>query len=218
VGVANSRGEIIAFIDDDCAVFPDWLTEIVKAYQSPEIACVGGVSYRGDSEEIYIRADRVWGCNMSFPAEIFKQFRFDPGLKYSHYADETDLIGRLLDHGLRRVVAPKALARHYVKEASYRKQLPLSGYLNYHYMSAKRGSLDGYYTYVFRHSLKHVAIVEYSINYKGQTLAPLRLVCSVLLKLAYYLYVLLLEIPVAAKLQHRREEALFRSGRGLPAR
>jgi len=218
VGVANSRGAIIAFIDDDCAVFPDWLDEIVKAYQSPETACAGGVSYRGDSEEIYISADRVWGCNMSFPAEIFKQFRFDPGLKYSHYADETDLIGRLLDHGLRRVVAPKALVRHYVKEASYRKQLPLSGYLNYHYMNAKRGSLSGYYAYVFKHSLKHVAIVEYGINYKGQALAPLRLAGSVLMKMVHYLYVLLLEIPVAAKLQHAREEALFRSGRGLPAR
>jgi hypothetical protein len=49
VGISNSRGEIIAFIDDDCAVFSDWLQ--------------------------------------------VKQFQFDTGLKYSHYANETDLIG-----------------------------------------------------------------------------------------------------------------------------
>ena len=217
VGIAHSKGEIIAFIDDDCAVASDWLHELVKAYDAPEIAVVGGVSTRGDSEEIYISANRVWGCNMSYRASIFRQFRFDTGLKYSHYADETDLIGRILDHGFRRVVAASAKARHYVKQASYRKQLPLSGYLNYHYMNAKKGRLWGYYRYVFRHSLKHVAIVEYGINYKGQAIAPLPLLVSVLRKTAYYLYVLLLEIPLAATLQHRREEALFRRPRPFTA-
>ena len=216
VGVANSRGAIIAFIDDDCAGVPDWLTEIVRVYRTEEVAVVGGVSFRGDSDEIYISDDRVWGCNMSFRADVFQRFRFDTGLKYSHYADETDLIGRILAHGLRRVVAPQALARHYVKDASYRKQQPLSGYLNYHYMNAKRDSLAGYYTYVWRHSLRHVAIVEYGINYKGRSMAPLRLLGSVLAKCLYYGYVLLLEIPVAARIRHGREEALYRRGGAAP--
>lgn len=215
VGVAHSKGEIIAFIDDDCAVAPDWLRELVKAYDAPEIAVVVGVSTRGDSEEISISADRVWGCNMSYRASIFRQFRFDTGLKYSHYADETDLIGRILDHGFSRVVATNAKALNYVKPASYRKQLPLSGYLNYRLMNAKKGRLWGYYRYVFRHSLKHVAIVEYGINFKHQAIAPLPLLVAVLRKSAYYLYVLLLEIPLAATLQHRREEALFRRPRPL---
>jgi glycosyltransferase involved in cell wall biosynthesis len=217
VGIANSSGEIIAFIDDDCAVAPDWMREIVKAYDAPDIAVVGGVSYRGDSDEIYISDQRVWGCNMSFRASVFRQFRFDTGLKYSHYADETDLIGRILAHRLRRVVAPRALAKHYVEAASYRRQLPLSGYLNYHYMNAKKGSLLGYYRYVFSHSLKHVAIVEYGINYKGKSLTPWRILGSVLKKSCYYTYVLLLEIPIAATIRHAREEALFRRHQPLSA-
>lgn len=113
VGIEHCRGEVIAFIDDDCAVTADWMTELVNAYCEPEIAVVGGVSYRGDSQEIYINDTHAWGCNMSFRASIFKRFRFDTGLKYSHYADETDLIGRIIDHGYKRVIASKALARHY---------------------------------------------------------------------------------------------------------
>jgi hypothetical protein len=107
-------------------------------------------------------------------------------------------------------VTPKALARHYVRDASYRKQVPLSAYLNYHYLNAKKGSLKGYYFYVFSHSLKHVALVEYGLNFKGQQQSIPLVIFSAFRKSVYYLYVFLLEIPVAAKLKHRQEESLFR--------
>jgi GT2 family glycosyltransferase len=147
---------------------------------------------------------------MSFRSSIFRRFRFDTGLKYSHYADETDLIGRIIDHGYQRIVTPKALARHYVKDASYRKQVPLTAYLNYHYLNAKKDSLKGYYSYVFSHSFKHVALVEYGLNFKGQK-QPIPLVIFLIFrKCIYYLYVFLFEIPVAAKLKHWQEESFFR--------
>jgi glycosyltransferase involved in cell wall biosynthesis len=210
VGLSSCGGDIIAFIDDDCAVTPEWLNGLVSAYTEDKIAVVGGVSFKGDSDEIYINDRHAWGCNMSFRSSIFRRFRFDTGLKYSHYADETDLIGRIIDHGYQRIVTPKALARHYVRDASYRKQVPLSAYLNYHYLNAKKGSLKGYYFYVFSHSLKHVALVEYGLNFKGQQQSIPLVIFSAFRKSVYYLYVFLLEIPVAAKLKHRQEESLFR--------
>lgn len=210
VGVKNSRGDIIAFIDDDCAVSPDWMREIVDAYTEEKIAVVGGVSYRGDTPDIYIDNKHVWGCNMSFRASIFKRFQFDTGLKYSHYADETDLIGRIIDHGYTRIVAPKAIAKHYVEDAAYRKQVPLSSYLNYHYMNAKKGSLWGYYSYVVTHSLKHVALVEYGLNFKGSNRNSLSTLLLAARKTVYYLYVFFLEIPIAAKTKHAQEESLFK--------
>ena len=73
VGIQHCRGDVIAFIDDDCAVTADWMQELVNAYAQPTIAVVGGVSYRGDSEEIYINDKHAWGCNMSFRASIFKR-------------------------------------------------------------------------------------------------------------------------------------------------
>jgi glycosyltransferase involved in cell wall biosynthesis len=215
VGVAHSIGVIIAFIDDDCAVTPNWMAELVSAYTQPDIAVVGGVSYKGDGQEIYMDDQHVWGCNMSFRASIFHRFQFDTGLKYSHYADETDLIGRIIAHGYKRVIAPSALARHYVEDAAYRKQIPLSAYLNYHYLNAKKGSLLGYYKYVYRHSLRHVAIVEYGLNFKGKNISFLRMCLKVLRRLFYYFYVFLLEIPISAKIKHAREEALFKNNPDL---
>jgi glycosyltransferase involved in cell wall biosynthesis len=214
VGVANCRGDIIAFIDDDCAVSTTWIHELVKAYSRDSIAVVGGVSYKGDSNDIYINDRHVWGCNMSFRASIFQQFRFDTGLKYSHYADETDLIGRIISHGYERVVAPKAVAKHYVEDAVYRKQIPLSAYLNYHYLNAKKETWWGYYKYVLTHSLKHVAIVEYGLNFKGQRRPPLSTMALIIRKMIYYPYVLLLEIPISAKIKHAQEERLFRLNAG----
>jgi glycosyltransferase involved in cell wall biosynthesis len=214
VGVANCRGDIIAFIDDDCAVSTTWIHELVKAYTRDSIAVVGGISYKGDSNDIYINDRHVWGCNMSFRSSIFQQFRFDTGLKYSHYADETDLIGRIISHGYERVVAPKAVAKHYVEDAAYRKQIPLSAYLNYHYLNAKKETWWGYYKYVLTHSLKHVAIVEYGLNFKGQSRAPLSTMLLIIRKMIYYPYVLLLEIPISAKIKHAQEERLFRLNAG----
>lgn len=213
VGIDNSRGEIIAFIDDDCAVSTTWIHEIVKGYTHKNVAVVGGISFKGDSTDIYINDKHVWGCNMSFRASIFKLFRFDTGLKYSHYADETDLIGRIIAHGYERVVAPKAIAKHYVEDAAYRKQVPLSAYLNYHYLNAKRETLRGYYQYVATHSWKHVAIVEYGLNFKGQGRSPISNGVLIGKKAIYYLYVFLLEIPISAKIKHAQEEKLFKNNR-----
>lgn len=211
VGISQSLGEIIAFIDDDCAVSPYWLKELVKPYADEKIAAVGGVSYKGDSSELYIDDKHIWGCNMSFRSSILKRFQFDTGLKYSHYADETDLIGRILTHGYRKAIASTATAKHYIEEAAYRKQLPLSSYLNYHYMNAKKTSLFGYYKYVVTHSLKHVAIVEYGLNFKGKKMTPLSMWVQIAKKFIYYSYTLLLEIPISAKIKHAQEEKLFQS-------
>jgi glucosyl-dolichyl phosphate glucuronosyltransferase len=41
-GVAESTGEIISFLDDDVVVDANWLTEIAKAFDQYEAACVGG--------------------------------------------------------------------------------------------------------------------------------------------------------------------------------
>jgi hypothetical protein len=109
------------------------------------------------------------------------------------------------------VIADKALANHYVEDAAYRKQVPLSAYLNYHYLNAKKEDLWGYYKYVLTHSLRHVAIVEYGINFKGRKRSFIATLGDAIGKALYYLYVFLLEIPIAAKIKHGKEERLFSS-------
>jgi glucosyl-dolichyl phosphate glucuronosyltransferase len=41
-GIRESQGNIIAFIDDDVMVSPDWLAAVKAAFDSYECACVGG--------------------------------------------------------------------------------------------------------------------------------------------------------------------------------
>jgi hypothetical protein len=63
-----------------------------------------------------------------------------------------------LAHGYQKVIADKARVYLYVEDAAYRKQVPLSAYLNYHYLNAKKEKPWNDYKYVATHSLKHVAI------------------------------------------------------------
>ena len=43
-GVAEAKGEVLAFLDDDCAAPQDWLAEAVLLFQSDEkISLVGGM-------------------------------------------------------------------------------------------------------------------------------------------------------------------------------
>jgi cellulose synthase/poly-beta-1,6-N-acetylglucosamine synthase-like glycosyltransferase len=41
-GIAESEGEILAFIDADCVVEPEWLAELVRPFEDPEVGAVGG--------------------------------------------------------------------------------------------------------------------------------------------------------------------------------
>ncbi|HEU5050967.1 MAG TPA: glycosyltransferase, partial [Gemmatimonadales bacterium] len=41
-GISESDGEILAFVDADCIVEPQWLTEIAGAFEDPEVGCVAG--------------------------------------------------------------------------------------------------------------------------------------------------------------------------------
>ncbi len=41
-GVQAARGEVVAFVDDDCTPHRDWLANLVSALREPEVACCTG--------------------------------------------------------------------------------------------------------------------------------------------------------------------------------
>jgi GT2 family glycosyltransferase len=52
IGLAHCTGEIVAMTDDDAEVFPDWVTQMVKAHaEHPEAGGVGGAVLGVDSEK-----------------------------------------------------------------------------------------------------------------------------------------------------------------------
>jgi len=95
LGIKEAKGDIIAFVDDDTVLFPDWAEEMVKAYEDDSIIGVTGPAlplWENESmswfpEELYwiisctawadwkeIREVRnAWGMNMSLRREAFEK-------------------------------------------------------------------------------------------------------------------------------------------------
>ena len=109
LGIENAKGDIIAFVDDDVVLFPDWAEEMVKAFDSDSIIGVTGAAFplwENDSlkwlpEEFYwlvsctawtkwTNAQKVrgaFGANMAFRREAFNdgcQFSANAGFADEH--------------------------------------------------------------------------------------------------------------------------------------
>jgi len=95
VGIKQAQGDIIAFVDDDVVLFPDWAEQMVKAYNNDSIIGVTGPAFPSWEdpsmswfpEEFYwiisctawtgwkeVREVRnAWGHSMSFRKDAFEQ-------------------------------------------------------------------------------------------------------------------------------------------------
>jgi len=98
-GVANARGDIIAFTDDDCLVDPAWLREIVARFEDPDVLGVAGATFAqqggligmcedllgfpGGGHRRYHQyggeegpAELLSGCNCAYRRTVFDTFSF----------------------------------------------------------------------------------------------------------------------------------------------
>lgn len=140
IGAAAAQGAILAFIDDDAAPEPDWLTELAAPFAAPDTGCVGGhvrgrngvdfqwrggaVNRSGDSAPVAAQdlLTRDYGdprgpvlaplgCNMAVRRVALAEIGgFDE--RYRYYLDESDLARRLAGAGWRTRFAPAAEAHH----------------------------------------------------------------------------------------------------------
>jgi glycosyltransferase involved in cell wall biosynthesis len=100
LGIKNAKGDIIAFVDDDVVLFPDWAEEMVKSYGNALTIGVTGNGYplwednnmKWLPDQFYwivsctaftnwkqARSVRsAWGMNMSFLREAFEISMFSP--------------------------------------------------------------------------------------------------------------------------------------------
>jgi hypothetical protein len=140
IGIANSSGDIVAFIDDDAVVHSQWLRKIVDKYVSPDIFGVGGFTIDHTGKQFQATTticDRL-GDAYAVPSGVsssiygFKGSGFYPSLlgtnssfrlsalreiggfdeTFAYFLDETDVCLRLIDHGGQIVYASDAFIYH----------------------------------------------------------------------------------------------------------
>lgn len=145
-GIAASRGEIVAFLDDDAVAEPDWLDRLLAPYADPRVVAVGGrvvprwevarprwfppefdwvvgctyVGHRETAGEVR----NVIGANMSFrrsTLEAAGEFRSGIGRDATAPTgcEETELCIRARQHDCGSVIwyAPDAVVAHRVPAA-----------------------------------------------------------------------------------------------------
>jgi glycosyltransferase involved in cell wall biosynthesis len=105
-GIAEARGDILCFVDDDAPPSPGWLSALLAGFADPAVGCVGGPAmpdYQGRERPPWLQGDLQgllsgyklpyteptlissvdefpFGCNMAFRARLFSdlgRFRTD---------------------------------------------------------------------------------------------------------------------------------------------
>jgi GT2 family glycosyltransferase len=128
-GAMSSRGEFIAFTDDDCEPAPQWLAALERALERNPGAAVGGETRNGaprcrpavatqlivDAVHAHFNRDpaapRFFASyNLAFPAQPFRALGgFDERFLY---AEDREMCERWLGAGHRFAHAPGALVHH----------------------------------------------------------------------------------------------------------
>jgi glycosyltransferase involved in cell wall biosynthesis len=132
-GIKEARGEIIAFIDDDCIVDKNWLFCISREFESDtSLSLIGGrvelydpndqpVSVRRFKERITFSStgqlfSLITGCNMALHRRVFDALvGFDPAFGAGtrlQAAEDSDFFYRAYKIGFRIVYSPEILVYH----------------------------------------------------------------------------------------------------------
>jgi len=107
-GASYARGQVIAFTDDDCRPFPDWLENARRRLEDPTVVGIEGliVSDRRDDPEyravtnVDFEGIGFMTANLFIRREAFMQLDgFDLQFDHPHFREDTDLGWRALELG-----------------------------------------------------------------------------------------------------------------------
>ncbi len=151
-GVANAKGQILAFTDDDVTLHPEWLAETLRVFETHACAGVGGkiIAVWDSDKPDWLTSDGPYKlrpaivsfdlgeklCEMKFPAyganlslkkEVFEKhgmFRTDLGPTFGSEirGEDNEFCWRLLRTGERLIYAPKAIVFHPVDKHRVNKR------------------------------------------------------------------------------------------------
>ncbi len=154
-GAAEARAPLIAFLDDDVVVAPDWPKRISEPFGEAKVGLVSGPSlvpedinwigrmaglalsspaagyvaerYRRNREESYpVDWDRIIGCNAAYRREAFEQMGGFPAEFYP--GEEMIAAFRTEQAGWRLLFLPRAWVKHYPRQSWRRFWRQIWGY------------------------------------------------------------------------------------------
>jgi glycosyltransferase involved in cell wall biosynthesis len=139
IGLSIAQGEVVAYIDDDCYVWPGWMQALTQAFNNTEIIAAGGriiyhpwkvckhgppiVTIDLDRDIIWGEFDRIVDSPLDVPtlpggnlavrrAAALEVNGFDTNYIGSANLEETDFILRISSLGKRIVFLPDAVVEH----------------------------------------------------------------------------------------------------------
>lgn len=151
VGVAHANGQIVAFVDDDVVLFPDWAEKLVKTFTEDQ--SVVGVSGSAlplweDSTMAWLPEEfqwlvsctgwfeggrgsplrNAWGMNMAFRREVFEYASFDEQLGGNKGARDGSKLGLLAEDAVFSVRVREATGGRIVFDPNVRVYHKVSRY------------------------------------------------------------------------------------------
>lgn len=133
-GLSLSRGEVVAFTDDDCYPEPDYLTAIDHCFRTHNISFCGGRILLFDPTDrritiqelnkkkainphLYLPSGLIRGANMAFERNaILSAHGFDErlgaGTRFNS-GEDTDLLRRLITNGCSGIYDPSIVVYHH---------------------------------------------------------------------------------------------------------
>ena len=139
VGLETATGEIISYLDADAYPHRDWLRQLTRGFDDPDVAAAGGPNLVPAEDPrtaqmvglapggpVHVltsdnRAEHVPGCNMAFRREVLLEIgAFDP--VYRSAGDDVDVCWKLLDRHWQIAFRPAAVVFHH-RRASVRAYL-----------------------------------------------------------------------------------------------
>lgn len=139
IAYGMSRGDIVAFVDDDAFAEPAWLERLVPHFDDPTVGAVGGRQIRGQPGELHqgtdsvgrlledgtltgnfaaetgttVEVDHLLGANMAFRRSVLDLLGgIRDGYAGTCVREETDLCLRVSHAGYRLLYTPDAVVDH----------------------------------------------------------------------------------------------------------
>lgn len=168
-GIFYSSGDIIAFIDDDVTVHPQWLFALQRAFKNPRVMAVTGLVLPAELEtESQFLFETHWSFNKGYRAKIFDTKYFNTTRRWGTPAWEIgaganmafrrrafELIGvfdERLDAGAAGCSGDSEFWYRVLAEGWHCRYEPLSVVYHYH-----RKELDSYKQQMFYYMRGHVS-------------------------------------------------------------